>query len=710
MMLTFIKQKILLLLILSFPSFLSAAASVSGQITDSTTGSPINGALVEVLKGNVVQESDTTDALGFYQITGVNPGQVNIRVTTAGYQIRVVGARLSNNQETIVNIALEPIVGTIFGTVIDAVSSIPLAGVRMDIYQGTVIYQTTFTDVNGQYSVTELFPDSYTVVASASGYQDAIEGAIVSEGEVEIVNFALSTILGSVTGQVIDAASTLPIPNATVSIIDESEIIASTQTDINGNYSISGLPPGNLTVIASSDGYETKFTGVTITAGTTSVVNFALIPNPGTLQGRVINNSTGNPIQGASISIFQGSVLITSAFTDANGLYEIDTLAPGTYTVRASAHFFQFVLEGTIIISEKIAILNFKLNPLPGTIIGTVVDAVTASPIVGATIRLLDGPDVIATVLTDPNGRYLMTGIASGIYIIQAHSLGYQISLASMKVSSDAASVQNFALIKNPGTLSGTVFDSSSLSPISGATINVYDSSTLIASSITDVNGNYTISDLPPGTYDVVALAQTYADNVTQAIIIANATTILDFPLSQDFGSMTGFVTNRCDNQPIAGVIILVFSQGHFVNDALTDGNGQYEIDGLAPGPYSLVARKQGFVTVSATANVVTGSFTSLNFVLDPILLPPQSIKGNIKHNKFLTKEERVKVISWKESPSGCLQGYQIFKDGQLVDTVSVGDPLVFYDRCTNKKGKNTYQVRAVDNFGLVSEFVTIIL
>jgi subtilisin family serine protease len=100
--------------------------------------------------------------------------------------------------------------------------------------------------------------------------------------------------------------------------------------------------------------------------------------------------------------------------------------------------------------------------------------------------------------------------------------------------------------ICNTGTLSGTVTDSVSTQPISGASITTangpFDYSTT-----TDSNGNYSM-DVCEGTYDVTASASGYTDQtVTGIAVTAGNTTTQDFqlvPLStciyeQDFNDAT---------------------------------------------------------------------------------------------------------------------------------------------------------------------------
>ncbi|MDQ7041407.1 MAG: TonB-dependent receptor [Rhodothermus sp.] len=85
------------------------------------------------------------------------------------------------------------------------------------------------------------------------------------------------------------------------------------------------------------------------------------------------------------------------------------------------------------------------------------------------------------------------------------------------------------ALAQNTGKLSGRVVDASTGEPLPGA--NVFLEGTTLGTS-TDVNGGYTIFEIPPGTYTVVASFVGYVTVRQENVqIIAGITTRLDFEL-----------------------------------------------------------------------------------------------------------------------------------------------------------------------------------
>ncbi len=68
-------------------------------------------------------------------------------------------------------------------------------------------------------------------------------------------------------GQVISKGTRQPIANATVSLQQNGEEIASTQTNGNGKFAFPNLSPGTYTLVVSADGYWRAQVRVTLEQG-----------------------------------------------------------------------------------------------------------------------------------------------------------------------------------------------------------------------------------------------------------------------------------------------------------------------------------------------------------------------------------------------------------------------------------------------------------
>lgn len=160
-------------------------------------------------------------------------------------------------------------------------------------------------------------------------------------------------------------------------------------------------------------------------------------PATGTISGTV-TDTTLSPISDAIVT--DGT---RSATTDVNGAYTLTSVPIGTYTVTASANDYNSVSQTNVgVTANTTTTINFALTAIVyGTIDGTVIDAVTLTPISGATV--IEGA---RQAVTDSIGHYTISGVPAGIYAVTASAVGYQNTSQSVAVTGNTTSTANFSL------------------------------------------------------------------------------------------------------------------------------------------------------------------------------------------------------------------------------------------------------------------------
>ena len=104
------KPPILLLLLTFFAVGYSDAysqntrASVSGFITDASTGETLLAANVALLE---INRGTTTNTLGYYSLTNLPSGDYTIAVSYIGYEVFRIPVRLENEQNLRLDISLQ---------------------------------------------------------------------------------------------------------------------------------------------------------------------------------------------------------------------------------------------------------------------------------------------------------------------------------------------------------------------------------------------------------------------------------------------------------------------------------------------------------------------------------------------------------------------------------------------------------------------------
>ena len=172
-----------------------------------------------------------------------------------------------------------------------------------------------------------------------------------------------TTTSGSIAGTVTRAGDGVPISGALVEALQSGIVKGSTNTLGDGTYSIANLAPGTYDIRGSAAQYATQISsGVVVVAGSATTANLALSP-PGTILGHVTRSDGITPIVGAIVKVFQGANVVAKVTTDGSGDYAANSVAPGTYTVQASASGFDTsVSPNATVTANNNTTVNFSLT------------------------------------------------------------------------------------------------------------------------------------------------------------------------------------------------------------------------------------------------------------------------------------------------------------------------------------------------------------
>jgi protocatechuate 3,4-dioxygenase beta subunit len=707
----------------------------------------------------------TTNAAGYYEFTNLMPGTYTVReVQPTGFYDgidtpgSVGGTALPSPGDQLSGIVLvggtqavnynfgelEP--ASLSGFVYDDTDGdcehdpgeLGIAGVTMQLYDGNGdLVATTQTDQNGNYTFDNLRPGAYSVVEiQPSGYLDGGQDIGTAGGTSTINDRIDNIVLGSgVDATGYDFCETTPaslsgfvfedldndglreagesgIGGVTLQLFDSSGVVvATTSTNPDGSYTFQNLEPDTYTIrevqpsgyldgtdtagslggIAQNPGDE--ISTIAVLAGQDGVhYNFGEY-RPGSLNGRVFADYNGDctfngedlPLQGVTIQLYNESgQLVGTTVTNSAGQYQFDGLAPGSYSIveiQPTGYFEGAAWPGTaggvaaggsqinsvtLVSNQQGLEYNFCEKP-PASLSGHVVVDVNDNGvfdngepgIVGVTVELLNGNgQVVGTTTTDANGFYSFGGLAAGTYSVRevqpagyfdgtdsagtaggvAQNPGDLISSISLVAGMDA---ENYNFTERlPGRIAGDVLLDQNGNCVqdpgevmmANVEIQLLDSNgQVIASTLTDSNGQFAFENLAPGTYTVrqiqpggvIGPGDVHVGN--SGGVITDPNQIVDINIgggtnANDIrfceippSSISGFVfqdggTIIVDpNQPvpdittirdgirtpddlaIAGVTIqLLDNNGNIVATTLTGANGSFTFTGLAAGNYSL--------------------------------------------------------------------------------------------------------------------------
>ena len=224
---------------------------------------------------------------------------------------------------------------------------------------GSFSYDDTAGGVSGD-SATHAWASTGTYSVDVT-VDDRLCGQSVTSAVLQVTVQPLPAEFGWLAGTVTDASTGDPIQGALVSIGAQSETTAA-----DGTYNIT-VAPGTYTVTVSRSLYVTQSRSTTITVGTTTTEDFALEPNRGWIAGRITDAASGDGISGALVEVVSAAQQVTPTTANATGYYNV-TIAPGTYTVNASATGYSKASRaGVVVEAGATASINLALTRLAVT-------------------------------------------------------------------------------------------------------------------------------------------------------------------------------------------------------------------------------------------------------------------------------------------------------------------------------------------------------
>lgn len=315
--------------------------AVGGRVTDSVNGLPISGAAVSVTGAD--SYSGVTDSDGRYLISGVKEGSVNVTATAGGYlaasAIGTVAAGRTLDFSPRLGRDPTPTAITLQGLVVDGASGSPLAGatVRVAGFSDTVL-----TGSDGRFVLGGIPAGTAQAEVSLSGFLttayaiSAPSGGSVDLGTVRLYASPQGST-GVVQGTVVDALSNEPLRNVIVGLSGSAN--ASTVTDLNGQFVLNGIAPGDISLSASLDGYQTATASGSVVSGSTLsfAVRLVKAENPGqvTVTGNVIDSDTRLPLTGATVVVSVNG-LAHSSGVSSDGSFSMGGLPAGPITAVVS--------------------------------------------------------------------------------------------------------------------------------------------------------------------------------------------------------------------------------------------------------------------------------------------------------------------------------------------------------------------------------------
>jgi hypothetical protein len=176
---------------------------------------------------------------------------------------------------------------------------------------------------------------------------------------------AYNAFVGDLAGTVCVSRTSEPVAGATITFIQNGNIIASTETNLSGFYQISDLPNGFYDVEASASGYQTvNEEGIYISPAETNILNLTFEAF-GSVSGNVYVRKRA--ISGVLIEAKQDGVVKALSTSNAEGNYVITDLPTQTYDLTASLDGYESQTKEGIVIEpgQTVSGIDFNMKKVP---------------------------------------------------------------------------------------------------------------------------------------------------------------------------------------------------------------------------------------------------------------------------------------------------------------------------------------------------------
>ncbi|MEU8591834.1 MFS transporter [Streptomyces sp. NPDC048664] len=211
---------------------------------------------------------------------------------------------------------------------------VPQAAVTLISLSGQQLGRSVSTG-DGSYAVDAPGTGSYVLIAAADGFQPQASTIVVGEEPV-----AYDILLSGTSGLhgVVRAAETgLPVKDAMVIVTDvRGDLLATSATGEQGEFSLTELVPGSVTLAVNAAGHRPRALPVEI--GATGVTRIEIDLDSGAQVQGVVRAPSG-PLADARVTLVDAAGnVVGTATTGTDGAYAFTDLGSGDYTVIATGY------------------------------------------------------------------------------------------------------------------------------------------------------------------------------------------------------------------------------------------------------------------------------------------------------------------------------------------------------------------------------------
>ncbi len=456
---------------------------------------------------------------GTYEIRDLPVGTISLGATDrdGGYVFQTVeieraGSVVERNL-TIIRKAPDEATGDVRGTVFATDGTTPIYDAYVALYVDGELTGVERSDLDGAFDFGTVRAGLAEIEAfdGTTGLSGAQLQFDIQQDQVNDITVLLKDDRGAVEGHVYrqTLSSVTPLAGAVVWV---SGTPFNTVTDANGYYHLDGVFSGSRAVLAADLERQVQVSEVVTVGseGQTTTRDLYFVESVGSgISGEVLGFS-GNPVPGATIHLDDGhGGWWKQAFTDASGRFSIPNLSPGGYKLHVFSGSAGAVASATIRFEGETPFVHVRFKK--GTIRGTTQVINESGQVVGVkslvtyrtTVPLPTGTvglDFVAhTFETEDDGSFEIPDVLAGRYRVTVSNAFHGEKTFNDEIVFDGEVRQHDVLFQPSAEVRGVVLDWDGQTPVPGATVNLRHPAFSDYDLVTDEEGQFTFSLIPPG-------------------------------------------------------------------------------------------------------------------------------------------------------------------------------------------------------------------
>lgn len=453
------------------------------------------------------------------------------------------------------------------------------------------VTQLTITSSDGSYTLPDVLPSTYDLIVKPSEHEVKVISDIVVTADETTTQDVTTPDAAQISGIVKDTLGN-PISGARIYWeLDngwESNFTVSSETGTEGTYSF-WTNAGTVDLKVTYSPLRPEITKTVVCTSGNTYTNQDLVAPSGSISGKLTEYDGTTAIEAASVTLWDSNDnIVATTRTDSLGDYEFENIAQGTYTVKTEKDSVFLKVENVQVTTSSV---TANLRKQGGKITGNITDS-GSNAVTDAKVTAIDSDGERYSGTVDASGNYTIDSLTSDDYTVQVFPgnglVNEQIEDVAV-VNGQTTASQNFVL-GSDGIITGTVVNSSQ-SAISGAQVLAFDADqSVTGSATTDSSGNYTLRNIPSGTYTIMVTSDDYvSDSITDISVTVDQTTSgQNLTLSGSGAVITGTVYESDGTTPSAGAIVAYFASNGSIGLVIADSQGVYITPELAAGTYTM--------------------------------------------------------------------------------------------------------------------------